>query len=39
MEMWLIDLMKLLTIKYFANGMFGICNKGAYWRFESIDKD
>ena len=31
--------MKLLSIKYFANGMFGIWNKAAYWRFKSIDKD
>lgn len=31
--------MKLLSSKYFANGMFGICNKGAYGRLNSINKD
>lgn len=39
MEIWFIDLTKLLSVEYFANAMFGICSKAAYWRFKPIDKD
>lgn len=39
MEIQLVDLMKLLSIKFFSNGMFGVCNKAACWRFKRINKD